>query len=148
VQFEHVCPDAPQAASVLPSWQTPFLSQQPVGHVVGLQEGMNAQYEPGSLQLRPSRVQFSQAAPAVPHAAFVVPGRQISFASQHPPQVVALHGVSGPPHLPMVHAALLAEHTLHMPPPMPQASVSLPSRQRPRESQHPAQDMAQAGGVP
>jgi hypothetical protein len=124
------------------------LSQQPVGHVVGLHEGMNAQYEPGSLQLRPSLVQFSQAAPAVPQAEFAVPGRQMSFTSQHPPQVVALHTINGPPHLPMVHAALLAEHTLHSPPPIPQASISLPRRQRPSESQHPAQDMEHAGGVP
>jgi len=109
---------------------------------------MNAQYEPGSLHERLSAVQFSQAAPAVPQAAFVVPGRQMPLKSQHPPHVVASHTCSGPPHLPMKHAALLAEHTLHTPPPTPQASISLPSRQRPSESQQPAQDMAHDGAVP
>jgi hypothetical protein len=109
---------------------------------------MNAQYDPGSLQLRPSLWQSSQPAPAAPHATFDVPGLQSPFASQQPPQVVASHLGSGPPHLPIVQAAPFAEHTLHVPPPMPHASLSLPSLHRPRESQHPAQDMAHVGGVP
>jgi hypothetical protein len=33
----------PQAASVRPSWHTPFASQQPLGHVSELHPGMNAQ---------------------------------------------------------------------------------------------------------
>lgn len=32
-----VTPPSPQACSVLPGWQTPLLSQQPFGHVCGLQ---------------------------------------------------------------------------------------------------------------
>jgi hypothetical protein len=43
VQFAHVCPEAPQAASVRPFRQAPVESQQPDGHVTELQEGKNAQ---------------------------------------------------------------------------------------------------------
>jgi hypothetical protein len=148
VQSAHACPWVPQAAFARPSWQTPLASQQPVGHVVALHGGTNAQYEPGSLQARPSAVQFSHAAPAAPHTEFVVPGRHTPFASQHPPQVMALHAVTTPPHLPLVHADPDAEQMAQAPPPMPQASVSLPSRQRPRVSQQPAQVAAHVGAVP
>lgn len=148
MQFVHVWPDVPHAASARPSWQTPLESQHPVGHVVGLHEGMNAQYDPGSLHVRPCVVQFSHDAPAVPQTVLAVPARQTPFASQQPPQLVASHAGCMPPHLPSVHAEPLAEQTAHAPPPMPQASISLPRRHRPSESQQPAHDAAHDGAVP
>jgi hypothetical protein len=134
---------------VRPSWHTPLASQHPSGHVVALQDGMKAQYDPGSLHFLPSPAQFSQEAPAFPQSALAVPGRQTPEASQQPPQVVESHGGNGLKHRPPTsHPRPMAEHTVHALPFTPQASVSSPARQRPRESQQPLHEAWHAGAVP
>jgi hypothetical protein len=116
---------------------------------VALHEGTNAQYEPGSLQVRPCAVQSSHESPAAPHAVLALPDRQNPRASQQPPQLVGSHGgVVEPAHLPAVQAKPVAEQMAQTPPPTPHASSSEPSRQRPSGSQQPAHEAWQEGAVP
>ena len=64
-QVVHVLPVFPQAAVVVPGWQTPFW-QQPVGQLVESQthDLLTHRVPPG---------QETQIPPPVPHAVFVVP---------------------------------------------------------------------------
>ena len=75
---------------------------------------MNAQYDPGSEQVRPAALQSSHAAPAMPQALFAVPARQVPALSQQPPHVDALHTGGAPTHLPPVQAEPTVEHTEHV----------------------------------
>jgi hypothetical protein len=66
----HALPPVPQSPRAVPAWQTPEASQQPVGQLVEL----HTQLPP--TQVFPAR-QVTQAAPSVPHMAFVRPGSHV-----------------------------------------------------------------------
>jgi hypothetical protein len=126
-----VAPPVPHAAFVLPGWQTPVMSQQPVGHVMALQ------VDP--LQAPPTQVsvdgQVAHVAPPVPQNAVVVPASQIPVLSQQPVgQLAALQG--GGLQVPALHVSPVG-HAVHVAPPVPHALELDPVSQKPSVSQHP-----------
>jgi hypothetical protein len=124
-------PPVPQSFSVIPVWQTSAVSQQPVGHVVGLH--VEAWHEP-VLQVSPGE-HAVHAFPSVPHALVIVPDSQKPKASQQPiGQVDALH--AGPVHVP-VEQESLGGHGKHALAPVPHANVLVPDSHIPKLSQQP-----------
>ena len=121
-------PPLPQAVEVLPGWQTPLLSQQPLGQFVGLQ--VDALWHEPPLQTC-SAPQIVQATPPVPQADSLVPETQVPFAAQHPVgQVLALHHT-------LVHVFVVIGHCCPVPqathgtPPFPQRAGLSPGMQTP-----------------
>jgi hypothetical protein len=77
----------------------------------------------------------TQDEPSLPQSAFVVPGWQMSWSSQHPlGHVVKLH--VAPVHTPLTHASP-ATHAAHAVPPVPQSFSVSPVWQFPDASQQP-----------
>jgi hypothetical protein len=127
----HAFPPEPQSFNVIPVWQAPVASQQPVGHVVALHEEL---LHIPALQLSPDG-HAVHAAPPLPHAPRVVPDSQKPSASQQPiGQLEALHVV--PMHAPPVQESP-GGHGRHALPPTPHADVLVPDSQIPRLSQQP-----------
>jgi hypothetical protein len=127
----HATPPLPHAVELLPVWQTPVESQQPVGHVDALH--VVTLHAP-PLQLSPTGHDV-QALPPVPHAVVLVPDSQKPRASQHPfGQVAGLH--EGPLQTPAAQVSP-GGHGKQAPPPVPHAMVVIPDSQTPRASQQP-----------
>ncbi len=134
-------PPEPHRLRLVPAWQVPEASQQPVGQVVALHEEA----------LQVPAVQLSldghawQAVPPYPQSALVTPGWHLPVLSQHPVgHVVALQAAE-------VQAPLTQlspdGQVAHAAPPVPQAADVLPASHRPDASQHPlGHDEALHGG--
>jgi hypothetical protein len=73
-------PSVPQTALVVPPWQTPFASQQPVGQLV---ESQTHTPPPAAATHSCPVGQAAQAAPLAPQSALEVPGSQV-VPLQHP----------------------------------------------------------------
>jgi hypothetical protein len=92
VQFAHVAPPWPHAVSRKPASQTPFASQQPFAHDVGVQGGGGTSQAWLASQTSASCVQLVHALPPMPQALFCDPLWQTPDESQHPPgHVVGPH---------------------------------------------------------
>jgi hypothetical protein len=101
------------------------------------------------LHFLPFVEQFAHAAPLAPQTASVVPPWHTPFASQQPPQVDAPQVGAVPAQTPSSQSSFFAEQLEHDAPFTPQASTSVPRRQRPSVSQQPAQfDGPHVGAVP
>ncbi len=124
-------PPLPQSNVWLPGWQAPLPSQHPPGQLPALQND-------------PSHVPPSQNEPVlqvahwvcdVPHAAFVVPGWQMSFSSQQPS--TQLSRQVEPTHAWPTHASPAGQDA-HATPPVPQSLRLVPGLQAPVASQQPS----------
>ncbi len=130
-QARHALPPLPQALVLVPGWQVPEGSQQPVGQVVESHGGV---LQLPALQMSPD-AQVAHASPPVPHAALVVPDSQNPSASQQPfGQVAASQG--GPLQAPPVHESPGGHGTQALPP-VPHAVALVPDSHFPKASQHP-----------
>jgi hypothetical protein len=136
VQVEQPPPPVPQSSTVFPGRHvTPEM--QPV------------QTHPPAWQVGVAVGQSTQETPPVPQASPAVPPWQPEAVSQQPAQqvplqhlpvaqVVVTSGALSVPHDPKVHFATLhapAEHTVHAPPPAPQAPAAVPATHAPPVTQ-------------
>jgi hypothetical protein len=131
-QALHDPPFVPHALVVLPGWQFPLPSQQPV-QLDGLHEGLS--------QTPPEQVSpFAQTVhvpPPKPQSAVDAPGWQLPSPSQQPPQFWGPHA-GGFWHSPPLHDSVDGQ-LVHAPPPKPQFCDVWPPWQLPFPSQHPPQ---------
>lgn len=113
-QLSQIWPPLPQAASLLPGWQLPFLSQHPLGQVAALQ----------ATALHALLTHFSpflhawQAAPPLPHTPGLSPGMQVLLKQQPPGQVAGPQGLGW--HAPSTQRSS-ASQRMHALPPRPHA---------------------------
>jgi len=141
VQSWHAAPLRPQKLSRLPGRQLPP-SQQPDGHVDGLQTGGGCVQRPPP-QVPPVAEQSVQNAPSMPQLKSVSPAWQVPAESQHPLHVPGWHPVLNwqkpPDPGPWgTHCPPWAEQSVHACPPIPHSVGRFPVTQR-LPSQHPAQ---------
>ena len=140
VQVVHRPPFLPHWRLVVPPWQWPALSTQPVQ--------LPPEHTPSALQVCPFW-HFWQVAPLAPQALFApepTPGFwQVPVLSQQPVQLLELQlpaspppSVMAPPHTPAAQACPLW-HGWQVAPPVPQALGSVPPTQEPAAVQQPLQ---------
>jgi hypothetical protein len=112
-------PSVPQIALVVPGWQMPFASQQPVGQLVASQ---THRPPPGVATHSCPAGHALQAAPPAPQFALVVPAMQVVPVQQ---PVVQSAGLQNAAHCWLVHS-LPPVHATHSAPPVPHAPLAVP----------------------
>jgi len=126
----HAPPPVPHALMFVPVSQLPLASQQPSGHVIGLQPAPSQ--EPAAHVSPVTHV--PQAFPPAPHAALESPGSQFPAGSQQPVHVPGPH--SERRQLPSAQA-LPGGQMVQAAPPPPHSAGALPGWQSLFMSQHP-----------
>lgn len=131
----HTAPPLPQAVFVVPGWQVPPESQQPLGQLAALQVcGRSLHTLLWQACATGVEAQTAQAPPPVPQAVCVLPGWQFPLLSQQP--VGHVDGL----HVMLTHVWLW--HCCPVPqvaqaaPPLPQAPAFVPATHAP-PLQHP-----------
>lgn len=125
-------PRVPHAAGLVPAWQTPATSQQPLVHVVSHVSVMPPSTPPSAREQSPAwhdsrGWQMTQLSPPRPQACTVVVTMH-SLLRQQPEQFPGPHGVW---HRPAMHCRFCEVQSEHTPPSRPHAFVTLPARQTP-----------------
>jgi hypothetical protein len=141
VQVAHSAPFLPHCRLVVPPWQWPALSTQPVQ--------FPPEHTPSALQVAPFW-HFWQVVPLAPQALFApwpTPGFwQVPVPSQQPVQLAELHAppsvpasLTAPPQIPPVPHACPDWQVWQVIPPVPQALGAVPAEHEPDGVQQPLQ---------